>query len=226
MASELEKQMKAAEKEWEEGWRRGPTRLRWTELPPQVGDQAADFTLLDAYGRETTLSALWKEKPLLLIFWRHYGCGCGMDRAARLRKEYSDYDKAGANVAIIGQGEPERTAAYAAKHKLPAIPILCDPELKTYEAYGIVEGKTTQIFFDAPEPFLDRNYEAGIQLAEARRADDRPVVDNAWLMPCEYVIDQNGEIRLAYRYNYCEDFPDPRVHLAAIREARLAVKAG
>ena len=52
------------------------------------------------------------------------------------------------------------------------------------------------------------------------------VVDNAWLMPCEFVIDQNGEIRFAYRYNYCEDFPDHRVHLAAIREARLAVNAG
>lgn len=226
MTSKLEKQIKAAEEEWERGWKRGPTRLRWSKLPPQVGDQAQDFTLPDAYARPVQLKTLWEEKPLLLIFWRQYGCGCGIDRATRLRKEYPDYVQAGANVAIIGQGEPERTAAYIEKYKLPPIPVLCDPDLGVYESFGLVEGKTSQIFFDAPEPFLDRDYEAGIKLAQARRADNRPVVDNTWLMPCEFVIDRNGEIRLVYRYNYCEDFPDHRVHLAAIREARLAGQSG
>lgn len=224
MTSEIEKQIAAAEIEWEEGWRRGPTRLRWNKLPPQVGDQAADFTLLDAHNQEIRLSDLWKDKPLLLIFWRHFGCGCGFERAERLTSEFADYHAAGASVAIIGMAEPERTAAYAQEHKLPNIPILCDPEYIAYESYGLVEGKASQILFDAPEPFLDRDHEAGLKLAEARRADGRPLVDNSWLLPGEFVIDQNGVLRLTYRYNYCEDFPDHRVHLAAIREARLAVK--
>jgi hypothetical protein len=50
------------------------------------------------------------------------------------------------------------------------------------------------------------------------------MVNNAWLLPGEFVVDTRGEVRLAYRYNYCEDYPDHRVHLAAIREARMAVK--
>ena len=101
------------------------------------------------------------------------------------------------------------------------MPILCDPQFKAYEAYGLVEGKPSQILFDAPEEFLDRDYEAGVKLAEERRRLGRPLVDNSWLLPGEFVIDRLGTVRLAYRYNYCEDFPDYRVLVAAIREARM-----
>ena len=70
-----------------------------------------------------------------------------------------------------------------------------------FKAYGLVEGKPSQIFFDAPEEFLDRNFEAGIKIAESRRKDNRPLVDNPWLLPGEFVIDQSGIVRLTYRYN-------------------------
>jgi hypothetical protein len=36
-------------------------------------------------------------------------------------------------------------------------------------------------------------------------------------MPGEFVVDGDGIIRLAYRYQYCEDWPDPRVLTAAVR---------
>jgi hypothetical protein len=83
-----------------------------------------------------------------------------------------------------------------------------------------LEARESQIFFDAPEQFLDRDFDAGLELAAARRADGRPVVDNPWLLPGEFVVDSKGVLRLTYRYNYCEDFPDHRVHLAALREAK------
>lgn len=223
MASELEQQIQAGEAEWKAGWKRGPQRLRWTELPPQFGDQAKDFTLLDSSGESVKLSAYWRDKPTLIIFWRHYGCSCGIDRAGRLLKEYDDYMAAGANVVVIGQGEPERTAAYAQKYNLPPVPVLCDPNYEVYQVYGLVEGKTSQILFDAPDEYLDLDHDAGMKLAAERSADDRPLVDNSWLLPGEFVVDQSGEIRLTYRYNYCEDFPDHRVLLAAIRESNLAV---
>jgi hypothetical protein len=49
----------------------------------------------------------WENKPALIIFWRHYGCSCGMERAHYLQQEYDDYIEGGADVVIIGQGEPE-----------------------------------------------------------------------------------------------------------------------
>ena len=218
MGLNVDEQIKAAELEWQEGWKLGPVRIRWTSAPPQVGDTAPDFSLTDMDGKPTQLSALWKEKPLLVLFWRHFGCSCGVDRAGRLQKEYKDYLATGGQVIVIGQGEPERSKAYAEKYGLPC-PILCDPKFQAYEAFGLLEGTPAQILFDAPEALLMRDYSAGMKLAEDRRANGRPMVDSPWQLPGEFVIDKQGTIRLAYRYNFCEDWPDPRVLTAALNDA-------
>lgn len=208
----------AAEERWRAGWATGPTRLRWTSLPVQVGDQAPDATLPDHEGRATTLSGRWRERPLLVLFWRHFGCSCGMDRAARLRTELADYQVAGADVIIVGQGEPERAARYRDRQQLE-VPILCDLDRSVYAAYGLLQGTAAQILFDAPDPLLRCEADAGSALAAARTGTDRALVDDPWQLPGEVVIALDGTIRGAHRYNWCEDYPDPRVHLALIREA-------
>lgn len=219
--SDLKSQMNAAEEEWLDGWKSGPKRTRWSKIPLQVGDIAPDYELLNSKGVMVNLKSIWQAGPALILFWRHYGCGCGMDRAKRLKEEYPEYLKMGTNLVIIGQGEPEQAAAYAEKYELPEVPILCDTDYKVYFGYGLLEGKESQILFDAPEIYQDRDQRTGEEFAKERKEDDRPLVDNAWLLPGEFVVDTNGRVRLAYRYNYCEDFPDHRVHLAAIREAKL-----
>jgi peroxiredoxin len=208
----------AAETRWKEGWRTGPTRTRWTSLPPQVGDPAPDATLADHGGAPTSLSSLWRERPLLLLFWRHFGCSCGMDRAARLRTELADYRAAGGSVAIVGQGEPARAARYRERQQLDA-PILCDVDRATYEAFGLLQGTPAQILFDASDALLQCDPDAGMNLAAGRHGTERALVDDPWQLPGEFVIGTDGVIEHAHRYGWCEDYPDPRVHVAAIRHA-------
>ena len=218
MAANLESQIQSAENEWLEHYIQGPTRLRWTEIPPQVGDTAPDFEMLNTAGNSFRLSEFWREQPALILFWRHFGCGCGMERADRLKKEYAEYISAGAKVVIIGQSEPERANLYAIKYGIPC-PILCDPQELAYRKYGLLEGKPSQLLFDAPEEIQYCSLDAGKKLMQARREAGRPLVDNPWLLPGEFVVDCSGIIRLAYRWQYCEDFPNPLVHIAAIKEA-------
>jgi hypothetical protein len=45
------------------------------------------------------------------------------------------------------------------------------------------------------------------------------VVDSPWQLPGEFVIGSNGQIALAHRYQYCEDFPPKTVLLGAIAAA-------
>jgi peroxiredoxin len=214
------KQIEAAQEEWLTGWRIGPLRTRWEQMPVQVGDQAPDLELQDATGKTVQLSDYWKEKPLLIIFWRHFGCSCGVDRAKRLAREYKDYAEAGGNVLIVAQGEPERSMEYARQHDITA-PILCDPEHKAYQAYGLLEGTPAQIMFDATEALLSRDWTAGQKLAAERKEQGRPLVDSPWQLPGEFVVDTRGLIQLAYRYNFCEDWPDARVPASAMS---LAIK--
>jgi peroxiredoxin len=215
----LQAQIEAAEKRWLRGWSQGPLRTRWTSPPLQAGDLAPSFDFPDSAGRTVSLRSFWSDRPLLLIFWRHFGCSCGIVRARRLREEHPRYLELGAHVVIIGQGEPERATAYAVRYDLPPVPILCDTQARSYEAFGLLEGQPSQILFDAPEALLDRDPQAGVEFMEIRRRDGRPLVDSPWLLPGEFVISPGGTITLAYRYNYCEDFPDPRVLYAAIRHA-------
>jgi peroxiredoxin len=218
MSTNLESQIKSAEQQWLDLWKSGPSRLRWNKIPLQVGDTAPDFELQDSTGAIVHLRDYWKNKPALLLFWRHYGCSCGIERAKRLQNEYSDYIRLGANVIIIGQGEPERSAAYVEKHNIPC-PVLCDPTYKVYQAYDLLEGKPSQIVFDASDEFLQCNFDAGANLQKSRHGTERAAVDSPWQLPGEFVVDQTGMIRLAYRYQYCEDWSNPLVLVGAIKEA-------
>jgi len=219
MDAKLKTLTKKAEDEYLRRWDQGPTRLRWESLPLQVQDEAIDFEFPSSKGGTARLSDFWQERPALILFWRHFGCGCGLDRAAMLQEEYADFVSAGANVVIVAMADPERSARYAKKYRLPDVPILSDMEFKAYEAYGVLEGKTTQLLFDAPDEYLRGEHQACMNLMQTRREIDQHMVDNPWQLAGEFVVDPQGVIRLVHRYNHCEDYPNPLVLVAAIREA-------
>ena len=100
MESKFDAQTEAACEVWWNSFQSGPVRTRWTESPLQVGDAAPGFELPDASGELVSLDSFWQEKPALILFWRHYGCGCGLDRSARLNDEMADYEKAGREVVM------------------------------------------------------------------------------------------------------------------------------
>src|SRR4051794_8912323 len=152
----------AAERSWLDHWTAGPTEPEGSGLP--IGTRAPDLELTDHTGARQSLSQFWAEGPALLMFWRHFGCGCGVERAARLRNEYDAYRAAGLTPVVVGQGEPERAAAYHREHALPC-PLLCDPDLMAYRAYGVGQWPVARILYDAPaqfwthEPALGRSFQ-------------------------------------------------------------------
>lgn len=208
----------AAERRFLDAFEAGPVDLTWDTPPPQVGDLAPDAELLDHEGVPRRLSSVWADRPALVLFWRHFGCGCGLARAAALREELDDLRSAGAEVAVVGMGEPERASHYRADQRLD-VPILCDPDRRLYRAFGLRHGTPAQVLFDAPPEFWDHPRGLGEELATARREGGRPLVDDPWMLPGEFVVGTDGRLRLAYRYQYCEDLPDPQVLTAAIRLA-------
>ena len=167
----------AAEKEWLETWVAGPGEKR--SKPLDSGTSAPDLELLDHTGASRRLSSFWSDSPALLMFWRHFGCGCGLDRASRLNEEYADYLAAGINLVIIGQGEPERAAEYREKYDI-SCPIICDPEFEAYSAYGLAHFGVEQVLYDAPEETWCHSMEIGLDFQEARRAINPGVQTKAY----------------------------------------------
>jgi peroxiredoxin len=208
-----------AEACWLSAFEAGPT-----EPPSRLlsrGDPAPDAELSDERGEARRLSEFWTHGPALVMFWRHFGCGCGVERAARLATELPAYLDAGLTIVIVGQGEPERAAAYKQKHGI-TVPLLSDPGAQVYRAYGVGHWQPEQLLFDAPAEYLEHPRALGRELLTARRELGRPMVDDPWRAAAEFVVDQTGTVRLGYSYQYCEDFPDPRVLTAAARLAQSA----
>ena len=211
---EPDKLTEAAEKEWLETWTAGPGDKRSKLL--DIGTDAPDFELLDHTGTSRKLSSFCSDGPALLMFWRHFGCGCGIDRASRLKEEYADYSAAGITPVIISQGEPERAATYMEEHNVDCT-ILCDPDFTTYHAFGLSNFGIEQLLYDAPEETWCHSKEIGLEFQKARRAINRPLVDNPWLSTGEFLVDNSGKIRVSYTYQYCENFPDPRIFLTSAK---------
>ena len=214
----LEELTEAAKLKWLVGWVAGPTE-RTNLLTP--GTAAPDFELLDETGSAVRLSDFWKDGPALVMFWRHYGCGCGIDRVAGLIEQADAYAEAGINPVVVGMGEPERSAVYREWHKLP-YPILSDPDQEVYRAYGVGHFAYEQIF-NGPGAleFVDRSREIGEQFLNGGRPADRTLVDSPWRASAEFVIGRGGTIRLAYAYQWCGSDPDPDLLITAAELSAL-----
>ena len=219
----LEALTAAAESEWLELFAAGPIEVEGFGL--RGGTAAPDLVLPDHTGVKRLLSEFWADQPVLLMFWRHFGCGCGIDRAARLLEEYPTYQEAGIIPLIVAQGEPARAAAYRDQLGLPC-PVLCDPDHDAYRAYGIGHWSVERILFDAPVEFWAHPRDLGASFQDERRAGGRPLVDDPWRATAEFVIGTDGRVRLSHLYQYCEDFPEPLVLTAAAQLAENRMLPG
>lgn len=204
----LENSIRDAETEWLEKWTAGPTERRSSLVHP--GSQAPNLTMPDENGSDRQLSEFWATGPALIMFWRHFGCSCGFDRAERLAAESDAYRKVNLTPVIVAQGEPERAAQYKATHNIE-FPILCDPNHQAYEAYGVEQWDVEQVLLGTPSEWWTHPHELGIQLQDERRKQGKPVVDDPWRATAEFVVGTSGTIRLSYDYQECEDYPEPEL---------------
>ncbi|WP_436794395.1 peroxiredoxin-like family protein [Actinospongicola halichondriae] len=222
-ARSLDELTVAAEAEWLAGFTAGPTEPEGSGL--RGGTAAPDLVLSDHAGASRSLSEFWDGQPALVMFWRHFGCGCGVDRAKRLLAEYPAYAAAGITPVIVAQGEPARAAEYRAQLGLPC-PVLCDPDHVAYRAYGLGHWAVERILFDAPVELWSHPHHLGVRFQDDRRAGGRPLVDDPWRATGEFVIGTDGSVRLAHLYQHCEDFPEPLVLIAAAQLAESRALPG
>jgi len=205
----------SAEQRFLDNWVAGPTLMG---EPVRRGQLAPDLELTAEDGSRVMLSDHWSERPALVMLWRHLGCGCGIERIARLKTEAADYVGAGLDVVVVAPGEVERVLAYKERHDLP-VSILADPDYTTHKAFGLSHWSKEQLLYDAPEELCTLTREVGEEFQAGRRDGVYNLVDDPWMQSAEFVVDTDGMVRVAYLYNYCEDYPDQRIFTTAARLA-------
>ena len=104
-----------------------------------MGDKAPDFRFKTPWDGETNFYDVAGNNPAVLIFLRYYGCPvCQMDMA-EIKREIDLVRKKGGRVFVALQSEQETLASLIKKDDFP-FTIICDPQGKIYQLYGVEAG--------------------------------------------------------------------------------------
>ena len=162
---------------------------------------APDLTLHDTAGKPVRLSRLWKKRPLLLAFTRHFGCTQCKEMLDELVGGKGRIRNAGLGIAVITQGTLEAAALFA-KEFAPGLLLLADPEREAYRAYGLERGNIFQTILNLNVIRAVRKSKEKGYLVEAP-----PEGQDAMQMSGTFIIGTTGRILLPYYYDNIADHP-------------------
>jgi peroxiredoxin len=162
-----------------------------------AGDPAPDATLTDTEGAELTLSSLWKEKPVALVFLRHFGCIFCRENLALLKKDYPKFVEAGGQVACVGQGSHKVAKAIKILLDLPFPVLTCGDDLAIFREWGLERASFGQIF--GPSVLI-----AAIK-ATLNGHKQTKVIGDGLQMPGAFVVDTKGIVRFVHRNKTAAD---------------------
>ena len=218
--SDVDGLIAAAEERWKASWAAGPSGPAGRRCHRNSATPRPTPTL----ARPRRPAASRSPRPgdpgrRSLLFWRHFGCSCGMDRAARLRREARRLPR---RRRRRGHRRPGRAGA---RRPLPRIarrstvPILSDPDRAPTRRSGCSQGTTAQILFDAPTRSCAATSRPGSACRPRGTARIARSSTTRGSFPGEFVVGTDGASSTPTAIGWCEDYPDPRVHVAAIRGA-------
>ncbi|HMP15927.1 MAG TPA: AhpC/TSA family protein [Gemmatales bacterium] len=145
-----------------------------------------------------TLLDMSKEKPLLLIFLRHFGCCFCKDSIHQAKAMRDQLNSEGKQLAFVHPGEDGPTAqAFFEKYGWPGVVYVSDPEAKLYRAFSLKRGKLSQLFSwrNVREALRRKLFQVGLPHGDPFR------------MSGVFLV-QNGEIIYADRHNFASDQTD------------------
>lgn len=175
---------------------------------------APDLALLDTAGEAVLLSSLWKQRPMLLAFTRHFGCTQCKEMLDELVNGRERIEQAGLGIVVITQGTPEATAEFARQYA-PGLLCLSDPQRQAYEAYGLERGNLFQTFLN-PKVWaaVSRSRKKGYKV------ETPPAGQDAMQMSGTFIVNQQGLIELPYYYDHIADHPPLDLLLSGVLDTR------
>jgi peroxiredoxin len=104
-----------------------------------VPQALADATVLARDGAPSRLGDVWKGRPCVVLFLRHFGCiGCA-EQMTGLAPRLREIHDAGARTVLVGSGTPAMIDAFVERLGLgdKEVVIVTDPSLAAFRAAGL-----------------------------------------------------------------------------------------
>jgi len=169
--------------------------LKFNDLAPDLELQAVD-------GSTVWLSDLWKQRPLILAFTRHFGCPQCKEMVDHLVVASPEFQRKSLGLVIVTQGTPEEAQVFCSA-RAPGIQCLADPERRAYQAYGLERASVWQSFLSLNVWRSNRR----LKKTHGWKTELPPNGQDALQMAGTFVISPAGRIRLPYYYDDIADHP-------------------
>jgi len=105
------------------------------KLHQPLPDSFTEAEILPLDGSKVSIGSMFKERPALLVFIRHFGCiGC-ITQMIAIAPRLNELDKLGIGIKIIGNGKLQFLDGFIERFKLKDKPVevFTDPSLNAYE---------------------------------------------------------------------------------------------
>ena len=98
--------------------------------------ELSDLSLPDPDGAPHRLGDLWHDRPVVLVFLRHFGCLHCREHAVQLRERYDDLRERGIDLVAIGTGDRRYAGAFVREEKIPFL-VLVDDDARAARAAAV-----------------------------------------------------------------------------------------
>ena len=163
----------------------------------QVGDDAPDFTLKNAVGKEINLSDELKNGPVVLTWYRGGWCPyCNITLAA-LQEELPAIKKTGATLLALTPELPDKALTTTEKNKLE-FEVLTDLNHKVAERYDLMFNLTPDV-----EKLYDKMFDLKSYNGKDAGTDQLPLA-------ATYIIGQDRKIKWAFLHHDYHKRAEPK----------------
>jgi peroxiredoxin len=98
----------------------------------------------DTEGRMVQLGDLWRERSVVLVFVRHFGCIFCRQQVAELKDIVGQIEARGAELVVVGNGRVEDARRFAREQGI-GFRLLTDPTGEAYRRAGMRHGLATVV---------------------------------------------------------------------------------
>lgn len=164
------------------------------------------FNEIDIFGRPINLEN-YRDKKVLLAFFRHAGCPFCNLRVHTLTKYHEAWKEKGLEMIFFFESKSQVLLRSTFHQEVSPIPLISDPEKKIYDAYGL-ESSASKSAISHITTFVQTAFKASRAGVPIHLMADGESINT---IPAEFLIDHNLQIKKVHYSNSLTDRLDIRL---------------
>lgn len=147
-----------------------------------------------------SLLELSQNRPVLLVFLRHFGCTFCREALADISQERKKIEEMGIRIVFVHMTEATIAERYFSRYNLEGATHISDPDKRFYQGFGLIKGNFNQLF--GLQSWI-RGFSAGVVSGHGIG----PQLGDGFQMPGVFAI-YKGKIEESFIHKLASDRPD------------------